>query len=288
MNQLEVRDLSKGFGSEVIGLEPQIPLDTDTCQFLQNVFDDRGLLLFRGLDIDRASQVYLSKMLIRKDAVADDPTANDADIEHEMYISNKRVKGIAPFGRLQFHTDAMWCDQPVEVLSLYGEEVEEPVVPTTFVSAVNAWATLPAGLRQRVHGLSASHTAGQLRRGDLSDVLVATFQNARSTVTPIEFRHPRTGQMLLHVCEQMTQEIVGLPPDEGETLIEEIFDHLYQPDNQWSLYWRKGDLAVWDNISIQHARPNVVTDGPTRTLRKFLYPSPQMSPEQLPTFSNAG
>jgi alpha-ketoglutarate-dependent taurine dioxygenase len=288
MNRLEIRDLSKAFGSEVVGLEPKIPLDADTCQLLQRVFDERGLLLFRGLDIDKASQVYLSKMLVRKDTVADDPTADDVDIEHEMYISNKRTKGIAPFGRLQFHTDAMWCDQPVEVLSLYGEDVEEPVVPTIFVSAVNGWNTLPAGLRQRVHGLSASHTAGQLRRGDLTDVLVATFQNARSTVAPIEFRHPRTGQTLLYVCEQMTQEIVDLLPDEGEPLIQEIFDHMYQPDNQWSLYWRKGDLAVWDNISIQHARPNVMTDGPARTLRKFLFPSPKMSPEQLPTFSNAG
>ncbi len=288
MQQLEARDLTTAFGSEVVGLEPRIPLEADACQWLRDLFDDRGLLLFRGLDIDKATQVYLSKMLIRKDGLADDPHADDVDIEHEMYISNKRAKGIAPFGRLQFHADAMWCEQPVEVLSLYGEDVEEPVVPTAFVSAVNGWATLPPELRERVRGLSARHTAGQLRRGDLSDVLVATFHNPRSTTAPIAFRHQRTGQTVLHVCEQMTQEIVDLPPDEGEVLLEEIFEHMYQPDNQWSLHWRKGDLAVWDNLSVQHARPNVSADGPARTLRKFISPSPNMSPEQLPTFSNAG
>jgi alpha-ketoglutarate-dependent taurine dioxygenase len=132
------------------------------------------------------------------------------------------------------------------------------------------------------------HTAGQLRRGDLSDVLVSTFQNAPSTITPIGHRHRRTGATLLYICEQMTQDVVGLQPEESERLLDQLFEHMYAPPNQWNHYWRNGDLVVWDNLAMQHARPNVVTEGPARTLRKFFSPVPQLSPDQLPTFSKAG
>jgi alpha-ketoglutarate-dependent taurine dioxygenase len=255
---------------------------------LRDQFDRRGLLLFRGLDIDYGHQVYISKMLIRNEDVADQSSIDFAAIEDNFYISNRRDKSAAPFGRLQFHSDTMWSDRPAEVLSLYGVEVEEPVVPTTFVSAVQAWATLPDELHERVQGLSVRHTAGQLRRGDLSDVLVSTFHRAPSTVTPIGHRHPRTGQPILYICEQMTQEIVDMAPEEGERLLEQLFEHMYASANRWDHSWRRGDLVVWDNLAMQHARPNVLTDGPARTLRKFFSPVPQLSPDQLPTFSQAG
>lgn len=288
MSALEMRDITPAFGSEVIGLDPRIPLDEETIDLLRDGFDQRGVLLFRGLDIDYAHQVYLSKMLIRKEDFTDPSGADVAAIEDNFYISNRREKSAAPFGRLQFHSDTMWSEQPAEVLSLYGVEVEEPVVPTTFVSSTQAWVTLPEELRQKVSGLRVLHTAGQLKRGDLSDVLVSTFHRAPSTVTPIAYAHPRTGETILYMCEQMTQEIVGMPPEEGEQLLDQLFHHMYDPANRWDHFWRKGDLVVWDNLAMQHARPNVVTDGPARTLRKFFSPVPQLSPDQLPTFSNAG
>jgi alpha-ketoglutarate-dependent taurine dioxygenase len=139
-----------------------------------------------------------------------------------------------------------------------------------------------------VHRLSAARTAGQLKRGDLSDVLVSTFQNAPSTVTPIERRHPRTGETILYICEQMTQEVVGVDPDESERLLEQLFLHMYDPANRLDHHWRRGDLVVWDNLAIQHARPNVLTEGPPRTLRKFFSPVPPLKRDQLPTFSTTG
>lgn len=288
MAELSVRDITPAFGAEVEGFEVLVPMDSRACNDLQELFDRRGLLLFRGLDIDHRAQVYLSETLIRKQGPPGEGGASVSPIGDDFYISNRRPQSAAPFGRLQFHSDTMWSDQPAEVLSLYAVDVEDPVVPTTFVSAVQAWRTLPDDLRQRVGGLSARHTAGHLRRGDLSDVLVSTFPNAPSTVTPIGRRHPRTNETILYICEQMTQDIVGLHEDESERLLGELFEHMYDSANRLDHYWRKGDLVVWDNLAIQHARPNVLTEGPARTLRKFFCPVPQLSPDQLPTFSNAG
>jgi alpha-ketoglutarate-dependent taurine dioxygenase len=282
MVELEVRELVPALGAEVHGFEASALDDDTTRRALQDLFDARGLLLFRGLEITHAEQVRLSKLLIR-DETAD--ATDGSPLEDKFYISNRRADSAAPFGRLRFHADTMWAEHPFEVLSLYGVDVEQPVAPTTFVSGTYAWKTLPDELRTRVEGLSVLHTAGEVRRGDLADVLVTTVERPPTAVTPIGRVHPRTGETILYVCEQMTQEVVELGPDEGERLLEELFAHLYDPANQLHHEWRERDLIVWDNLALQHARQNVTTDGPARTLRKVASPVPDLTPEQMPSFS---
>lgn len=283
--QLESRDLVPAFGTEIRGFEPKKPLDAETCHVLRDLFDRRGVLLFRDLGVDHAYQVYLSTMLIRKEHLAEAPDARP--IEDTFYISNERPKSAAPFGRLQFHSDTMWAEKPFEVLSLYAVSVEQPAVPTTFASATHAWATLPDELRDRVEGLEVLHTAGDVRRGDLTDVVVTTVERPPSTTTPIGRRHPRTGETILYICEQMTKEVVGLAPDESERLLEDLFAHLYDPANRWDQHWRERDLIIWDNEAVQHARPNVQPDGPARTLRKVAFPIPELNRDELPTYRRA-
>lgn len=283
--RLDVRELTPAFGAEVSGFEPAIPVDDDTCRVLRDLFDDRGLLVFRDLELGHREQLWVSKMLIRREHIPDRP--GTAQTDDNFYISNRRTESAAPFGRLQFHADTMWAAEPFEVLSLYGVDVEQPAVPTFFVSGAHAWDTLPDELRARVEGLTALHTAGGVSRGDLTDVLVAAVERPPSTVKPIAQRHPRTGRTILYVCEQMTKEVVGLPPDESERLLEELFEHLYDPAARWEHQWRERDFVVWDNIAMQHARPNVETEGPARTLRKAASPVPQLNRDELPTFSAA-
>jgi alpha-ketoglutarate-dependent taurine dioxygenase len=284
MAQLEVRDLTPAFGAEISGFDPKAPLDDDTRALLQKLFDTRGLLLFRNIDLPHAEQIKLSKMLIRKE---DTEGTGEALPEDKFYVSNRRPDSAAPFGRLQFHSDTMWAEDPFEVLSLYGVEVEQPTSPTTFVSATYAWKTLPEDLRKQVEGLKVLHTAGAVRRRDLSEVLVTDVINPPTATTQIGHRHPRTGETILYACEQMTKEIIGLSKEESEELLGKLFDHLYNPANQWDLEWREGDFAIWDNIAVQHSRKNVSIEGPARTLRKAAYPMPNLRPDQRPVYSAA-
>jgi taurine dioxygenase len=80
---------------------------------------------------------------------------------------------------------------------------------------------------------------------------------------------------MLYVSQGMTKEIVGLSADESEDLLEELFQHIYRPENVWQQEWRDGDLVVWDNLAVQHARSDVRFDGPARRLRKIGCPRPQ-------------
>jgi alpha-ketoglutarate-dependent taurine dioxygenase len=277
MSDIKVKDLSPAFGSEVSGLEPRTPLDEDTIRTLRALFDERGLLVFRNIDADIKFQTYLSEILIGNDV----PDPDALRINDKFMISNREPTGAAPYGRLLYHSDQMWSAKDrVDLISLYGKEVGQPATPTMFVSAVDGWDTLPEDLREQVKDRSAiQHYDEDVYRkraaGD-TDVLVSTYQTGEDFVTtPIAYTHPRTGKKILYVCQQTTQRIADMPAEEGDALLEKLFQHLYAPGRELAHYWQEGDLVVWDNLALQHARPNVKVEGPARTLRKTLAPFPK-------------
>jgi alpha-ketoglutarate-dependent taurine dioxygenase len=287
MSALEVRDADGPIGAEVLGLDPTWPLDPDDRAVLQDAFDRRSVLVLRELDADLLFQSQLSRAMIGEDPT---PTADEGEAApFDWYISNRVADAAAPFGRLPFHADGMWCAEPYLVLSLWGEQVEAPAAPTFFAGAVSGWETLPDDLRHRVEGLHVRHVSGIIDRsaGPGDDLAVPDFGTTLSTVKPIVWTHPRTGQALLWLCEQMTREVVELEAEESESLLVELFAHLYAAENRWQHEWREGDLLLWDNVSVQHSRPNVDEDGPVRTLRKFGTPHPDMTGAQVPVYVKA-
>jgi taurine dioxygenase len=286
--QLKIRALHPALGAEVEGLEPKIPLDDDTVRQLREAFDDRGVLVFRNLDIDEDFQRYLVFTL-----VGEEPPAERQERLHRdgpMLISNKEEGGAAPYGRLLYHCDTMWAEHPQPIISLYGVKVEQPTAPTMFVSMAEAYERMPDELRKRVEGLEARHgqtDGGYPNRGGDEDVIDTYYEADRTTVTPIINIHPRTGRPLLYVSQQCTIGIEGLPEQENEELLEELFEVLYAADSALAHEWREGDLVVWDNMTTQHARGIVDLEGPERTLRKVFGPMSLTEAErgQLPIFS---
>ncbi len=288
MADFEVRELHPAFGAEIVGFEPQMPLDDRTLGRLREVFDQRGVLVFRDLDIDEDYQRYLVFSLIGEEAPVERPER--VRRSGPMLVSNKAEGGAAPYGRLLYHCDTMWAESPQPVISLYGVTVAGPSAPTMFVSMGQGWEALPDQLRSRVEDLQARHgqlEGGYPNRGGDEDVQDGYFEQSRSTVTPIGRAHPRTGRTMLYVSQQCTIEVLDLSHDENEELLEELFEQLYADERVLRHDWREGDLVVWDNQAVQHARGIVDLEGPERTLRKVFGPMTLTEAErsQIPTFS---
>ena len=292
MASLQVRDISPGFGVEISGVEPMVPLADEVVAQLRRLFDEKGLLVFRDIDADLRFQTYLSLLLIGDDPMANPAESFDSPVaRRELLVSNREEGGNAPVGRLLYHSDYMWREDVYRLLSLYGLKVEQPTSPTMFASAKHAWDTLPAELRARVEGLYAIHGQNadyEKRTGGDADVLVAKFAEEESIRLPIGHVHPRTGEKVLYVTPQFTQRIDGLDDAESEALLEELFNHLYRPEAEVQHHWRERDLVLWDNIALQHARPNVSYEGPARTLRKTFAPLPTMDASKRPKFTTVG
>jgi alpha-ketoglutarate-dependent taurine dioxygenase len=285
MSEISVRSLHPALGAEILGFEPRQPLDDDTISLLRSTFDDRGVLVFRDLDIDEDMQRYLVYTLINEEV----PPPDDSVEKAPWIVSNKTERmAAAPYGRLLFHCDTMWARRLERILSLYGLQVEPPTAPTLFVSMGDALDRLPSDLRSRLDGLQARHGFENRypNRGGDDDVTDTYFEDSRSMVRDLVLTHPRTGRELLYASQQATIEIVGLPPEENEALLAELFTYQYEPSAILEHEWRDQDLVVWDNIAVQHGRGNVTLEGPERTLRKVGGPMKYDANEVLiPTYS---
>jgi taurine dioxygenase len=273
MASFGVRNLTDAVGAEIEGLDLSRDLDADTVAELRSLFDERSVLLVRDPVLPADDQRYLTGLVVGESAPPDRASTIADTHLYDGYVTNRDTEGYAPFGELLFHSDMMWGEHPMQSISLYGFQVTPPSVPTRFASTAHALDTLPADLRARIEHLDARHVTGQQRRGGNVDELVEIdYTEERSTVKPVIWTHPRTGRQLLYVSQQMTRGIEGMPYDESEALLEELFAHLYRDDVVLDHDWRQGDLVVWDNLAAQHARGNVELEGPERTLRKVIAP----------------
>jgi alpha-ketoglutarate-dependent taurine dioxygenase len=280
MKRPQAHDLTPALGATITGVDLTEPLDEETIAFLRAVFDERSVLVFRDTDVDRTRQHALVEVLRGRPVPPADELARDVALQSGFYVSNTREGATAPVGRLLFHADGVWTDEPFEVLSLYAEEVGASVPATLFAGATRAWEMLPPDLRARLEHLEAVQVGGvenlprrrRERYGD--DVMQTVRENAPETVLPIVRAHPRTGRTTLLISENHAKEIVGLSPDESDALLDEVFTTLYGDDNVYAHDWHARDLVVWDNIAVHHGRRAVTLDGPTRTLRKVGLPLP--------------
>ena len=272
MAQLNFREINPAIGAEVEGFDPMAEHEPATWTKLSQALGERAVLVFRDVQLDTPTQHKVAEILY---ANGDLSKATLTKQDRFTYVSNKEPDGGSPYGRLLFHTDMMWSDLVDQIPTLYGVEVGQPATPTIFTSTTYAWKTLPEELKKRVEGLKVFHQNGPQGRGNHkyeSELIQPQWDQLHDIVTPIAHKHPRTGETMLYVGEQHTRYVVGMDRKESDALLDQLFEHLYQPQNLMEHHWKTGDLVIWDNMIAQHARPNVMGKGPARTLRKIHAP----------------
>ena len=183
-----------------------------------------------------------------------------------MVISNVRENGepigALPDGELMFHSDSVFLDKPLMGAMLYAEELPSTGGNTLFASMYAAYDMLSDTQKARVDGLRAVNVFDY-------ETQVKSGSYDRSTsphaTHPVVRTHPETGRKALYVNRLMTEEIVDLPADESDALLQILFAHAEARDHVYEHVWQLNDLVMWDNRCTQHAR----TDFPA-TERRLL------------------
>jgi taurine dioxygenase len=186
------------------------------------------------------------------------------------FVSNHRPDGSLGSGAATFHIDFGFTEHPYEYLSLYGLEIPEGGTETWFTNAAAAANDLPPDLRARVQGLDARAAVDvhcEVKEAGVRIELGRLDETYPHAVRPVLWPHRETGAPILAVWQQQTDALLPLPEDASAALLHELFAHLYRPEHLMVHRWQPGDLLLWDNHALQHARPDVGTDAP-RTLRR--------------------
>jgi taurine dioxygenase len=261
----DIRPLLPDFGGEVISADLTRPLDHDEVDQLVWALYEYKLLVFRGQSLDVADQI---RLLGYFGQVADECE----DGSYHSLLSTNRPGAVSVNDSLGFHNDFSFAQNPPTVESLYGMEIDPGSTPTQFRSTASAYRQLPAAMQERIAGLNAMrlHThvqrRGRVRRVDL-EAEGLSLADCVYSVKPIVLKHPVTGEPLLWLTKYHVSHIHEMEDDEGEQLLQDLFAHMNRCavyEHQWSL----ADLLLWDNLALQHARPDPLPT--TRTLRRVV------------------
>jgi taurine dioxygenase len=260
-SRIEVVPSGKACGAEIRGVDLN-NLDEQSFAVIQTAIDDHLVLLFRGQRLDNAHLIELGKhfgefeppgmSIIGKPYIDAYPDI----LVISNIVENGQPQGNLGAGEASWHTDMSYRDTPISYAILNAVELPPSGGDTYFANQYLAYDTLPANLKQALAGKFINHdetynSAGQIRKGFK---VVTDVREAPGAKHPVFRVHPRTGRKALYLGRRFNAYIIGLPVDESERLLDQLWAHASKPEFVWSQQWQMGDVLVWDNRCLVHRR----------------------------------
>lgn len=254
---LDVRPVSGALGAEVHGVD-LADLDEGTFAALQRAFHDHAVLFFRDQKLTPAAQVAFARRFGQPDV---HPIVNGTEELPELVRVWKPSGQSASFG-VGWHTDNSFFERPSLGSVLYGVVIPPYGGDTLFASMERAWNALSEGMKARLEGLEAVHSAsraydpatvGEAKyRGEAPITYRMSDAVRAEAVHPVVRTHPETGRRSIYVNPMFTQRIVGLRAAESDALLDFLYRHCATPDWSCRFRWTPGALAMWDNRCVWH------------------------------------
>jgi taurine dioxygenase len=261
------------FGIEIDG-DLAAPMDAEMQQSLVTMFRETGLIVARSQRLDMDQQIALMALL--------GPVVRRTDCIG--YVSSEGGYCLTR-EKLGFRADYAFGPYPLQGLSLYAFDLNDDTSSTRFANAERACLGLPAPLRTVLdtHKVEMVSAAAEdiviMRACEERDPAVVLREERPSIV-----HNPRSGRSCIGVNEMHAAQLVGMSWRDSRDILNMVYDFLYAPENILEHVWRKGDIVIWDNVTVHHARGSLPAVG-RRVLQrvctgeKGLY---EMFPDQFP------
>src|ERR1700704_1641061 len=260
---MEFRPVTDSFGVEALGV--RLPDLTD-AQFaeLHGQWKANGVMLVRGQEAMTDAQFEAFSK--RFGELAPPPNQgvgrkNVPGFPNLYVVSNEVDPSGDPVGALGYseavwHTDMSYLPVPPIASMLWALKLPAWGGNTSVVGMCAAYDNLPGKLKERVESLRIKHdgtrdSAGNLRKGVEADDNPMT---CRGQPHPAVIRDPGTGRPALFLGRRPRAYVMGLPLQESEALLADLWGHAVQPSNVYVHVWQKGDVLIWSNYATMHRR----------------------------------
>jgi taurine dioxygenase len=256
---MRVKALSPALGAEIRGVDVSRPLSAETFEAIRKHWYEYGVLCLPDQVLGELDQVRFGEYFGELAATQGEYALSKGH-PAVMYVTNERENGkyvgALPDGEMFFHSDMCYIERPSMATILYAMEIPSAGGNTLFANTYKAYETLPEETKQRIAGLKAvnSYEPGTEAPMVGMRTRAKASPSARSYAHPMVLTHPVTSRKALYVNRLMTEYIVGMPRDESNALLESLFDHQEQPQFVHEHRWTRGDLLIWDNRCVLHAR----------------------------------
>lgn len=173
-----------------------------------------------------------------------------------------------------WHTDHSYDEEPALGSILVARELPQSGGDTLFANLHKAWVALPSSTKRKIKDLKALHSNvhiygrdGYYAGTDMGKMLKGA-DDVGQAIQPVVIAHPQTGQEILYVNPAHTIGIEGWSEDDSNALLNELYDHVVQPEFTCTFDWQPGSVAIWDNRLTWHFANNDY-DGERRLMHRI-------------------
>jgi taurine dioxygenase len=254
---LAVRPLTPKLGAAISNVKLADDMSDEVFRAIYQAFLRYQVLLFPPQDVPPGSQVAFARRF--GEVQIHVMNQYHADGFPELYrLSNLDENG-KPNGRhpdrgtLAWHTDGSWQRVTGQATIIYGEVMPDTGGETHFADMYGAYERLDAKWKARIANMRAVHNLdfSRTRRHGEDPMTDAQRREKPPVDQPIVRTHPETGRKCLYLGDH-AEYIVGMPYDEGRSLIEELNALAVHSDLTYEHRWTARELLLWDNRCVMH------------------------------------
>lgn len=266
------------FGARVGGVDLEALEDEAVRARLVNAFEDRGLLIFHGVDPTPQLQVAISTVF---GPLKDHPSSATPRVGGDGMLGVIEIRhepgegGVVSFGGrelsqwLPWHFDHCYNDQLNRAGVLRSVTIPPDGGMTGFVDGIALYEAIDPAVRERVEGRTVRYAMDvildNLRYGR-PEGFVEVRQSAQASNVMEEYAdrpyalHPAvwtraTGEKVLHVSPWMAKGVVGLDDDEADALLHAVCAEIVAKAEGLCYFhrWAPTDMVIWDNWRVLHS-----------------------------------
>ncbi len=273
---VEVIRADVGFGARVAGLTRDACADDATRAELDELFERYGLLVFTDVEPTPSMQVAISTVFgpLKDHPSQATPRAGGElgviEIRHQPNEGGKvRLDGVELSQWLPWHFDHCYNDELNRAGVLRSVETPPDGGRTGFVDGIALYRAISPELRDRIEGETVLYAMDvildNLHYGRPADLVeVQASPEAQAVMDEFADRpralHPAvwtraTGEKVLHVSPWMAKGLVGHEDAEGDALLMEVCDEIFDVARDLCYFhrWSPTDMLIWDNWRVLHA-----------------------------------
>jgi taurine dioxygenase len=273
---MKIQASGKALGARIEGIDLRQPVSDGEFRQILRALGEHGVLCFPRQQLETDAFARFGRMFGELEI-------NVANQFHEpgfpevMVLSNMTKDG-QPVGLGDagqgWHTDMSYSREIALANVLHAIKVPmrdgKPLGDTQFRNMHRAYETLPADIKRRLAGRTATHDFAKFwdmmrsRPGSSRAPLTAEQRAKKPPVSQPIFRtHPITGRTILYCNPGYAMCIDDMGEAESAELLAFLFAHQEQERFFHAHAWAEGDVLMWDNIGTVHnAIPDYRSDEP--------------------------
>jgi len=243
---LETIDLSPRVGTEIRADATDL-LSGEHAGQIRDILGERGLVLFRQLNIDDHQQVEFARTLGQ---------VKDQGEDHIYKVTlDKTVTKTADYllGTFHWHIDGTTDEIPSRASLLSARRLSETGGQTEWANTYAAYDDLPPDEKKIADDLRIVHSAETIERvarPEFTEEDVADWRTRPVRTHPLVWTHVSGRKSL--VLGATASHVEGMEPGESRALLDHLMEQATQSHLVYQHEWQVGDLVIWDNTGTMH------------------------------------